>query len=117
MKSKTPGLVLLTAVGILASSLAAPTAMAITKDVTLRLVGASSAAQPILDTETYEQPHFLSSARGMEHSFDVSGYSPMGAFKDVYPGIDVFNYADSHHYEFVFRIQKRRRPFADSPSA
>ena len=80
-----------------------------TTDVDLRLIGANSGALRIQQPDIIEPSYYLSGARTVQH-IEVSGFSFLSAFEDVYPGIDVFHYADSHHFEYVFRLQNGADP-------
>jgi len=83
---------------------------AATRDVNLRLLNANPTAPAIRQPARIEPSYYLSGARTVQHTFDVSGFSFLSAFEDVYPGIDVFHYADPHHFEYVFRLANGADP-------
>ncbi len=60
--------------------------------VRLRLVTASPAAHAVSFLENEPPPHFLS----------LETHARLGAYQDVYPGIDAVAYGNEHYFEYAF---------------
>ena len=76
------------------------------EDVDLDIVGASAVTRPLGPNDRVPPSHFLGEARTVfDHAVGVSGFQQLGAFREVYPGIDMACYGDEHHFEFSFILR------------
>lgn len=62
------------------------------RSVRLRIVAASPASHAVSFIDDEPQPHFLA----------TDTHVRLGAYEDVYPGIDVVAYGNEHYFEYAF---------------
>jgi formylglycine-generating enzyme required for sulfatase activity len=71
----------------------------------LQLLGVSSAAAPLGNTDI-PPSYYLAEARVIHSHLakDTVGYQLLGAYHEIYPGIDMAAYSDRHHFEYSFSL-------------
>jgi formylglycine-generating enzyme required for sulfatase activity len=75
------------------------------RTIEIQLAGGSGGGRVLTETPTIPASYFLAGARsGFDHDGAVSAFSLAGAFKQVYPGIDLAYYTDAHHIEYAFLL-------------